>query len=204
MSEIKGLELLNVKENLTEIRRIMKKHRIAIQKGIAIAMTNTRKRAGDYILPNTSGILNPYFARKKEPVVPGRLRSRTGKLKLMLYSRTSPSNPLRDWKGFGNKIAKQKSIALQSFVRVQVISKTVETYEGTIRVQILGGDQRLFDVSRGQPQESLRTLAVRFNWEVPGGIRGQRRPFFEPVTRQTEFDMTKYVEQKNAEIWRLH
>jgi len=195
----KGAVLLHAEENIKELKAMIPRRRKAMQKAIAKSLTRARLRAEEYILPNTTGTYNPYFARKKQPGTSGRLTSRTGKLKIMLKSGAGASNPLKGWIGFGNKIAKQPSIALHSTVRAE---KKDTFYTGAIRVWLRGGDQRLFDTARGQPQESLQTLAVRFNWET--GIRGDKRPIFEPIAKKNDFDLRKFVEEANSKNWRLH
>jgi hypothetical protein len=195
----KGAVLLHAEENIKELKSMVLRRRKHMQKSIARSLTMTRVRAEEYIISNTTGSYNPFHARKKQPNTSGRLTSRTGKLKAMLKSGISASNPLRGWSGFGNLIAKQPTSSLHSIVRVD---KQNTSYEGTIRVWVKGGDSRLFDTLRGQPQESLKTLAVRFNWET--GIRGNTRPIFKPVTRETDFDLRKFVEEGNAKNWRLH
>lgn len=194
------------RSQIIALNRTMKAHRIAIQKGIAAALTKTRFRAEEHIIKSTarfkSGniMYNPRWARAQQPTTPGRLTSRTGKLKYMLRNMVSMGNPLRGWVGFGKTLAKQKSIAFLSQVRAIKTALGYESYVGTIRVYI-SGHPTLFETTRGQPQESLKTLAVRFQWEY--GIRGERRPIFAPVRRQTDFDMRKLVEQKNNLIWRI-
>lgn len=202
-----GASIVGVRAFNKRISVKMREHEIAIKTALAIGLSNTRVRAAERIIPNrTSGrgggkIQNPYFARKQQPNTAGRLTSRTGKLKLMLGNRASASNPLNGWKNIKNrnKLATQNSTAFKSQVRIIRGSKTSNRYEATIRVKVTGGDQRLFATSGGQPQESLRTLAVRFNWET--GIRGQKRPIFRPVIKLTEFDVTKLVAAKDAQIW---
>jgi hypothetical protein len=61
------------------------------------------------------------------------------------------------------------------------------------------GHGRLFSIYGGMPQESIRTLAVRFNWET--GIRGNRRPIFSSLVKLAEFDMSQEVKRKNSIIW---
>jgi len=194
-------ELKGVRAFIVGTNKVMKDHRIAMQQAIAEGLTKTRLRAEEYIIENTTGKYNPYHARKEQPSVSGRLTSRTGKLKLMLKNGASSSNPLKNWTGFGNKIAKQSSVALHSMVRAEKLNRREERYIGTIRVLPRGGDPRLFSTVRGQPQESLQTLVIRFNWEF--GIRGGRRPIFAPVASERDFQLRKLVEQKNAKIWRL-
>jgi len=196
------------RSQIIELNKTMLRHRIAIQKAMAIALTKTRVRAKDYVIKSTAkfrsgdAIYNPRWARAQQPTVPGRLTSRTGKLKFMLGHYATVGNPLKGWdrSTWGKTLAKQKSVAFLSQIRAVKTSIGHEMYVGTIRV-LVSGHPMLFETTRGQPQESLKTLAVRFQWEY--GIRGERRPIFAPVRRQTDFDMRKLVEQKNNLIWRI-
>ena len=187
------------------INQFMKAHRINIQQAMATAMGNTRKRAHDLIIPNmarnkTGGkIRNPRAASRKQPSTAGRLTSRTGKLKYMLRNSTGSGSTLKGWTGFGSINAKQQSVAFKTQIKAQRISGKREIYTGTIRVYVTG-DSYLFNTKGGMPRESLRTLAIRFNWET--GIRGSTRPIFKPAYSATEFDMRRLVELKDANIRR--
>lgn len=187
----------------------MRKHREAIQRGMAIALSNTRRRAGERIIENTTGTLNPYRARKKQPSTDGRLTSRTGKLKYMLEYGLSSSDPLKSWGDIkGDKVLKEKdNISLKGQIKTiaslagadtKSATRAYESYRGTYRTNIQANG-RLFSTYGGMPQETVRTLAIRFNWET--GIRGQRRPIFAPVVKLSEFDMTNEIKKKNATIW---
>lgn len=187
------------------INKIMKTHRINIQKAMAISMINTRRRAHDYIIPNKAfnkygrKIRNPRGAAYRQHTTPGRLTSRTGKIRYMLRNKLGGSS-LRGWKGWGRINVKHKSIALLTQIKAERLTGKTERYIGTVRVKIARMDAYLSSTSGGRPRESLRTLAVRFNWET--GIRGQRRPFFEPASKATLFDMRRLVRQKDANIRR--
>ena len=194
-----GAKLLNVKATDLRIKKVQKEHSIVMKKGLAAALTVTRIKAKEHLISNSTGTYNPYRARKAQPNTSGRLTSRTGKLGLMLKNGASATNPLKGWTpaNFSTKIAKQTSNMLHSMVRELPGGQ----YKGTIRVQGRGGDPRLFDTKRGQPAETLRTLAVRFNWET--GIRGSSRPIFKPVAKETNFHLHKLVKENNAKIWRM-
>ncbi len=194
-AKITGVRAFNA-----ESKRVMLDHRKAIQQSMATAMTKTRVRASKHIIPNDTSFANPYLARKNQPSTAGRLTSRTGKLAYMLKNRASLNNPLRHWRGFGKNIVKERSVALMGQIKAKAMTKTSLQFVGTYRVNIQS-NARLFDTARGMPQESTRTLAVRFNWET--GIRGSARPIFAPVASRGEFDMTKLVTEKNNRIWRL-
>lgn len=186
------------RKTIMATNKIMKQHRIALQMGIAAAMTKTRVLASYYIIPNYTGTVHPYYAAKKQPPTPGRLTSRTGKLKFMVGHLANPYSPLRHWHGFGKKLVKERSVALMGQVKVISLSKTSDKYVGTYRVNIKSGHSRLFDIKRGKPLETLRTLAVRFNWET--GIRGERRPIFEPISKRMHYEMRKFIKQKDKLI----
>ena len=194
------VELVNGRQTIIAINKVMKQHQIAMQMGIAAALTRTRLRAEEYVIPNTTTYVNTRWARKEQASTPGRLTSRTGKLKYMLRHKASSGNLLKNWKGFGNILVKERSVALMGQVKMQKLTISTHQYVGTYRVNVLGNGH-LFSTSRKRPQESLKTLAIRFQWEY--GIRGEKRPIFSPVSKQADFDLRKYVEQKNNLIWRL-
>jgi len=179
---------------IMSINKIMKDHRIAVQQGLATSMTQARIKAADYLIPNTTGFVNPYIARKKQPSTPGRLTSRTNKLHYMLMNKASASNPLRSWTGFGNKLAKERSVSLMGQIKATDISKETESYIATYRVNILG-DSHLWDIHRKKPRETIRTLVMRYMWEYRG------RPIFKPIISLVDFNMRKQVEEKNRKIW---
>jgi len=201
--ELKGVEVFTRKQAIK-----IKQHRKNMQEGIAKALSLTRMRAADRIIENTTPTRNPYGARKLQPSTSGRLTSRTGKLKLMLSYGTNATDPLKSWgKSKGTKLFKEvNSIGLKGQVKAnypKVTSKTdpnrvFEAYTGTYRIFIKDHGW-LFSTYGGLPQETKRTLALRFNWET--GIRGERRPIFAPVIRQTDFDLKKEIERKNRTIW---
>ena len=193
------VELVNGRQTLIAINKVMKQHNAAMQMGIAMTLTKTRLDAEKHVIPNTTPYVNPRWARRKQPSTPGRLTSRTGKLKYMLRNKASYSNLLKEWKGFGHILVKERSVALMGQVKKQKLTVSTNQYVGTYRVNVLSNAQ-LFNTHRGRPQESLKTLAIRFQWEY--GIRGEKRPIFKPVF-QMQQDLKKYVEQKNNLIWRL-
>jgi len=186
----------------------MKEHRKAIQMGLAYAMSETRRRAGDTLIPNNTGTVNPYVARRKQPSTPGKLTNRTSKLMKMLKYGTNASNPLNSWdkSTLGKPLYKEKkNIGLKGQIRSSPLGsgrgnplRAKETHRATYRVHI-NSHPFLFNTSGGQPTETVQTLAIRFNWET--GIRGQTRPYFAPVIKLTEFDMKQQVKLKDNMIW---
>jgi hypothetical protein len=192
---LRGVHAVNA-----SINKVIVDHKKAMQKGIASAMVKTRLRAAKYLIPNTTSFKNPYKARKEQASTPGRLTSRTGKLKYMLEGKRIDLQPLRRWKGLGNKLYKERTPGLLGQVRTIKTAKNYYSFEGTYRVKI-SNDQRLFSTRSKMPQESTRTLAIRFNWET--GIRGKSRPIFSPVIKSAEFDFRDEVKRKNEKIWSL-
>jgi hypothetical protein len=179
---------------IVSLKEIMKDHRIAVQQGLATSMTQARIKAAEHLIPNTTGFVNPYRARKKQPSTPGRLTSRTNKLHYMLMNRASLSNPLGHWIGFGNKLAKERSVSLMGQIRATDITSKTESYIATYKVNILG-DSHLWDTHRGKPRESIRTLVMRYMWEY------RDRPIFKPIISLVDFNTRKQVELKNNRIW---
>ena len=178
---------------LMSIKKISRYHREVIQQGLATAMTLTRKAAAEHLIPNITGFVNPYIARKKQPSIPGRLTSRTNKLHYMLMNKVSSSNPLRSWIGFGNRLVKEKSVGLMGQIR-SIGTGDKESYRATYRIGI-SSDSHLWDTYRGKPQESIRTLTMRFIWEYRG------RPIFSPVVNLTSFTMRTQIKKRNEAIW---
>jgi len=186
----------------------MKAHRISIQQGLAYALSETRRRAGDNLEPNITGSVNPYVARKKQPSIPGKLTNRTSKLMKMLKFGTNASNPLNSWdrSTLGKRLYKEaKNIGLKGQVKSTPMgtgrrnpAKARENHKATYRVHIRS-HPFLWETAGGQPTETVQTLAIRFNWET--GIRGNRRPYFQPVIKMTEFDMRNQIKLKDNTIW---
>ena len=202
-----GAKLLGAKVFTRKQAIRMKDHRIAIQESLAYALSEARRLAGENLIENTTGTINPYAARKKQPSVSGKLTNRTSKLKKMLLFGTSGSNPLNSWgKSKGTNLYKEKkNIGLKGQVKSTSLGKgrrdtarVNETHKATYRVYIRS-HPFLFNTSGGQPTETTQTLAVRFNWET--GIRGQRRPIFKPILGQVKFSMVNQVKLKNSNIW---
>lgn len=195
------VKLTGVKELVKKNKKKQKEHRIAIQKGLAVALTKTRQRAEEHLITNVSGTLNPHRARAMQPTLPGRLTSRTGKLGYMLGYGINVGNPLSSWdnSSFGKINAKEvKNIGLKG----QIKSVNDRSYSATYRVSIKpnGVLMRTNAGPKGMmPQESVKSLAIRFNWET--GIRGQKRAIFSPVVDLTEFDMRTEIIRRNSEIW---
>lgn len=183
-----NLVTTNAREVVREFKQISKDYTIKIQQALSEIIDDIRKEAAEvHIIPNDTGQLNPYRARKKQPSTDGRLTSRTGKLKYMLLHKIDKNN----WKGFGKTLVKHDSSGLKGQIRRKRINVAEEHYEGTLRVWVTM-DGRLTSTYMGMPTESTRTLAMRFMWEY----RNPRRPFIEPAAKSISPDMTGLLSQK--------
>lgn len=193
-------ETFKIKSSLSKIN---KDYRIGMQEAMAFAMVNTRLKAHDNIIKNVTGYISPYMAYKEQTATPGRLTSRTGKLRYMLRNKASKSNPLSSWTKAGTKLMRENTVALKGLIRAfPNTGLGAEEYEGTYRVYITG-DGYLFSANpkRRVPPETKRTLRMRFMWET--GIRGQKRPIFAPVINEAEYDFRKRAEMRLNQVWRL-
>lgn len=193
-----SIELKGVRATLSRTNKIMKNHRVNVQKALAIAMASARIRAEDRILPNKYGPSSWHSQTLKQHVVEGRLTNRTGKLSYMLSHKLTSSKDLRNWKTWGNRVLRKSSVAFKEQIkatRYGAGNKTKEDYSGTLRVYINGSHGTLMSRHRGKPKETKKTLALRFRWET--GIKGVKRPIFKPVVKAAHFEITKYLKIKD-------
>lgn len=172
-----------------KIKRFTELYDKNVKKGIGSYLTVTRAKASEYIIPNTTGTLNPWKARIQQPNTPNKLTSRTGKLKLMLGHKADVYQPEKNWKGT-RKLLTDHSMALKGTVRVNLNSNVENRYRGVYRVDI-SGHGRLYSRYGGMPRETVKTLGKRFNWER--GIRGGKRPFMKPIIDRNKSDFERYV-----------
>ena len=200
---------------LADLKRQRKEYRKEVQRSVAKFLTLTRISAATKVMiPNTTGILNPYMARKVQPANPSRLTHRTKKMRWMLLENADPN--LAGWGGFGNKLAKLDTSALKLLVRA-VEQGQFDEFLGTIRVWISRvppilthrGTVPQYDdkgklLNKGykpkmMPRETMRTLAMRFMWEL--GIRGSRRPYMEPAAKMILKKLPLIIERRIDLIW---
>jgi len=169
---------------------------IAKQKAILNFLSSIPAKAIDEIIPNTTGCLDPLWARRAKPATPGRITSRTGKFIEML--RAKPGNQT-----FNTKLAKQETYFTKSLVRL-IRNGKMDEYVGTIKgdVKVMSGRQ----TSRGRkvrgqrmPIETLRTLTFRFMHE--GGIRGNKRKIFAPAAQKNIRKLNVELEKRTNMVW---
>lgn len=194
----------NLRQVNRDINRVKRSYRRAMQGSLAEMTNEIRMDAHDhFIIPNRTGIDNPYRARKAQPSKSGILTSRTGKLKYMLRNKVSKKNPTKGWKGFGNRLVKHKSAGLHGLIRQIGVGSIEERYRATLRVQI-SDDHKLYFTGWGKrggkdkmPRESKRTLALRFMWDWgTKGVRGQRRPFITPAANSNKKEFRGFVRER--------
>lgn len=194
---------LYVKTNYRAVKkdldRVQKEFQELFQRGIASTLTQIRLDAIKEIIPNTTGIKNPYRARNKQPCTPGKLTERTGKLNYMLRQRANKANPTKYWTGFGKKLVRHKSAGIEGMIRRYDYGDYRESYRGTLRVSINMNSRLSFTGwgKRGSrdkmPRESPKTLALRFKHDYsPTGIRtSERRPFISPAAQKNKINFEK-------------
>lgn len=190
---------LESKKAIEKLEKISFKYDLLMKRSLAFAISDTRKRSAKELIPNRTGSYNPYQARRLQPAMPGKLTSRTGKLKYMLkYGTDKPKNY---WgKPTKNKLYREKKYAgLQGLIR-RLDGDKENIYNAKLRVKINPSARMLFKTNFGMPKETNRTLAVRFNWDNPAGIRGESRPFFRTVVDKTQFSLKRYIESRGKEL----
>jgi len=174
-------ELIGAKKCIMGLKVYNKTRDNEIKKIIAIFMTKTREKARDYLIPNLTNpkTYNPYQAWKQQPSTPGRLTSRTCKLKYMLGYDIHKNDYLYGWdKKWNNILQKEETIGLKGQIR-EMRKSTELAYIGTYRV-FVKEHYILMSTMFGMPQETLKSLAMRFQQEYMG------RPIFAPVTSESE------------------
>jgi len=193
---------LETKGVLKSLKQVRKESRVGFQESIGYSLTRARLRASEYIIKNTTGTFNPSQAYKKQPSTPGRLTSRTGKLAYMLKQGASVSNPLKSWKNVGNILLKEDTVGLKGLVRAQRDVTGSESYIGSYRIFIRGNGvtERSGHIpGKGyMPKATKQQLRLRFMWEL--GIRGEKRAFFAPTLRESEFDLKRLAEMRQNRI----
>lgn len=187
-----GIKLLNRKEFTRDMKRTISRYRTLTQKNLAKVLETARSRASERIIERKDPFTkNPYYLSLIQPPVPGRLTSRTGKLKYMMENKGN----IKYWRNFGKVIAKNKTAGLAGSVKVNKENRGTnkETYEATWKTSI-GSDSRLFRRVKNGRKETKRTLVMRFMWEH------RDRPLFKPIENTLDADMTRLFERKISEV----
>jgi len=159
-----------------------------IMEQLALHLQDIRRGAIAELIPNMAvykgkKVYNPRWARKLQPSVPGKLTSRTEKLRMSLEEKA-------DTPFFNNftytrteRIAKLKTSTTTLTVRHTKKGKG----SGTIHAEknYLAGFAR--NRYGGMPIETMTTMRIRYMWELGrAGIRGQKRPFLNPAANKLQ------------------
>lgn len=172
--------LLNAKIAVKELQKRRKALRAEIQEKMGSFMDFVRADAADKeIISNSTGHRNPWKARKLQPSVPGRLTSRTGKMKHLL--KQDLGTP---WNGRGRLTYKKDTSAFKMLVRVVRVKEADKDFLATIRVYISDIPSAVAETGdKGwrMPVETKLTLKMRFIWETR---QGNKRPYMAPSAKR--------------------
>ena len=187
-------------------KRTVLRYRKLMFRSLAASLDNIRLRSTDYIRPNTSGSKNLRQMYKDQPSVPGQLTSRTGLLIIMLKAKAR-FNEHVGWK-ITSQMARLKTDALAGRVSLAGGAGTAhEFYKAILKVQISNSSKLASFVQNAIPSArkwtkkgnfSTQKLAMRFQHET--GIRGQKRQFIEPATKQERFTTDRLVKRKLSQL----
>ncbi len=154
---------LEYKTTVKELKQLNEEYRNEFQELIASYLDEVRYRTGsEELIGNTTGFINPYMARKKQPSTSGRMTSRTGKFKLMLQHRAKPYGS-----GFKGNLRRVKSTMALDLVVSRKGKDKLEQYSGTIRYNFKGHGRLTSTGSdkfrpKMMPKETRETLYMRF------------------------------------------
>lgn len=196
---------LKSKAAIKKIKKINREYRPEFQEVIQIMLDEIRFDAIRFIIPNSTGMLNPKQASMRQRSIAGKLTSRTGKLIFMLNHKAKPFG-----KGYTGKRSKVKKTAgLKESVILQREGSKLEAYRGKVlfefsnhgRLMSLGSKQ--ITMVRGKPvrekqmpRESSSTLFFRFLHDRQG-LKGQgKRPFLTPAARENKRTMTSLAAKR--------
>lgn len=193
-----SVKLVNAKVVAADLKRKQKEYDTQMKKFVASYLDQTRNAAAIQVIrPNTTGILNPFYARKRQPNHPTRLTHRTGKMGWALKEKVS-KDPSKFWGSFNKALTKLNTSALKLLVR-KVKKGDIDEYLGTIRVDVSSMPGKLTTTAMGMPMETMRTIRMRFLWET--GIRGKRRPYMNPAARMVLRQLGNVIDERILLLW---
>ncbi len=183
---------INVKGMSREVKKKNNLHRIELRRSVAQYLDLVRlNSAEEQIIANTTGTLNPYNASKKQPSTPGRLTSRTGKLRWTLRQKLA-QNPEIYWSGMKRKIAKLDLPVLALTVRDKGPKGVLTHVEGSLKVKSTGKISMSGRMSnRGSksvgwmPKENSGSMRMRYVWNYAALKGTGRRNFIDPAAKAT-------------------
>ena len=166
--------VLKYEGTVKNLNQLNKEYRSEFQDLIGTYLDKVRSETAEKdIIKNTTGSINPYLARRKQPSTYGRMTDRTGKFRLMLKDKATPHGS-----GFKGGLRKSKKTLALSLIVSRDRKKTdLEGYTGTMRYDYKGGG-RLTSTGHTSyrplmmPKENEDTLFMRFLWDLKG-LHGQ-------------------------------
>jgi hypothetical protein len=160
------------KKTQAALRKKQKAFRGQAQEDLGEFLDEVRKNAADEIMLTVAG--GTYFERMKVKSRPGKLTSRTGRMRYLLKEKKG------SWKGKGRITYKKDTSAFKMMAKVIRTNKVDKGFIATIKVFISSIPSKVAWVGAGKrkmPYATKRTLKMRFSWEYRG------RPVFHPAAK---------------------
>lgn len=199
----------NVKFDLSEFtpwqKKVLKRYRFLIYRSLAESMEQIREAAPSNIIPNTVGKrMSPYSMWLKQPPSESKLTERTGRTIKMIQddgrwmagSKDLQSTAISQLRV---RTARFRNMGLDGIIKADAGYGTAsESYVATLKVGVK--DDNPF-IGKGfvgsRKKETKRSLVMRFMHEWGrAGVRGRRRPFFEPAVQDQTFNVHAIIRQR--------
>jgi hypothetical protein len=193
---------LLTKEAKFRVNKILRFYKFEFFKAMAIWMDSVRYDAGTRELVQSAypNIWNHSILRRLQKTTPGRLTSRSGKLKFML------TEFLKTTSDFGKRYSGTsiyKWIGAGLAIRIKMNQSGItQKFIGEMRVEISPTHGRLYsrgilsDRKKRMRMETPRSLALRFNWDRSNIRGGGSRPFITPAAQKKTFNLTQLAAQR--------
>lgn len=202
------------------MRKIIRKYRLEVFKALAQNLDNIQRNSAKEIIPReTDDGLSPYAMSKVQKAKPGRLTERTGKLLKMLRKMKKWDFKERQYAKSGFRYTAAKTaVSSTNYLRKQVkvtegFNTKAEQYQAEIRVDVKKGAVYSYNkISRIRgvlKKDTIRMritkqqMAARFFWQLPGGVRGARRPFMDKAIQGEEFKTVPIIQRKLDQLGSL-
>jgi len=165
-------EIRGIKKTQAALKKRIKIYRGQTQEDLGEFLDFVRNMAADEIMLKAPG--STYFERSKIPSKPGKLTSRTGRMRYLLKEKKGT------WSGKGRVTYKKETSAFKMMAKVVRVGKVDKGFVATIRVFIKTIPHRVAWTGSGKrrmPYATKRTLKMRFSWEYRG------RPVLLPAAK---------------------
>lgn len=197
-------EIVGIASLVRYSKRVNRDYRLLILRSLANNLDSIRLNAiKEIIVSKTNKRWSPYRMSRQQPSTPGRLTERKGYLIEMLRSKGAWS--------YGTKMAKMQTHSLRGLIRTfDKAGIDKETYRALLYEDIsssnpfigkrisarrtlaeVGGGTRIVD-----NLETKQKLIMRFKWDSPSGIRGQKRPFISTAAGKMQLGVGQLVQDK--------